>query len=355
MYRSLLIVIFGGTFTLKIAIILGNGFDIKLGIDSRYTDFYEYFLGQEGAKVIFNPSDGTVSTPKHPELVEMMKDRYVVYWSDLELLFGQEIGRFQNINSIYHEKAYLEQKLNDYLDRQQRRVTVPYKTADELKKQLDEIVMRLADMCGYKLDNEENEISFITFNYTDVIDRIIETVNNASNKRIVYKKPMHIHGRVKETVILGVDNEKQYDYSTIEYWKEELNKLMLKPELNNLLRSHEVSEIVCTIDNMDAVVIYGASIGETDAMWWKKLSEWLLKNARNKLSIIGYIENEMSASATAQLKLIEYKDRFGRSILPQYREMERIETYKCEDWMFEFSSDTIIVAPKGRFDSLIVS
>ncbi len=106
---------------MKIAFILGNGFDIKIGIDRRYTDCYKYFLTQDLAKRPISVEEGVAST-NHPELVKMMKNRSSQYWSDLELLLGSEIRHFGSVDTIRKEKAYLEQEINNYLRRQQARV-----------------------------------------------------------------------------------------------------------------------------------------------------------------------------------------------------------------------------------------
>ena len=107
---------------------------------------------------------------------------------------------------------------------------------------------------------------------------------------------------------------------------------------------------------MDAVIIYGASIGETDALWWKTISEWLLRDTGHRVSIVGYIYDSNPASATAQAKIKVYEDRFRKSMHSQYRGKERknmIESYKCEEWMFKFLPSVVNVKSKGIFDSLV--
>lgn len=342
---------------MKIALILGNGFDIKIGIDTRYTDFYSFFLTQEAVKRPINVNGG-IATTNHPELVKMIQNSSSKYWSDLELLLGNSIRGFGSVDIIRREKSYLEEQINSYLCKQQSRVQIDRNRQSELRSQLDSTITNFTNICNYDDENNFYDVEFITFNYTDVIDRIVESANINEHSNIVYHKPYHIHGTIDQTVIFGVDNEKQYIYPTNSRGEiEELKTIMQKTALNSMLRSNEVYNIKKVIHNMDAIIIYGASIGETDATWWKTISEWLFMGSGHRVSIIGYVDSSYPSSATNQVQIIEYENQFRRFMSSKYKGQERknmVETYRNEEWMFGFSPSVVCVKPRGAFDNLIV-
>ena len=63
--------------TLNITYILGNGYDIQLGLKTAYSDFYEYLI-KNRSKELENNSI----------FKEIVSDK-IGYWSDFELALGK--------------------------------------------------------------------------------------------------------------------------------------------------------------------------------------------------------------------------------------------------------------------------
>ena len=89
-------------YNMNILYIIGNGFDLNLGMRTRYSDFYKYY------KSIKSPST----------LIDVLKENIsndIENWSDLEL----ELGRYtKNLNSIKEfEEVYedIGDNLGEYL------------------------------------------------------------------------------------------------------------------------------------------------------------------------------------------------------------------------------------------------
>lgn len=320
---------------MKIALVLGNGFDIKIGINTRYTDFYKYFLSNHvtGTNTRYYAGD-------HSVLVQMLQNRYRENWSDLERLFGETIKEFPSVSAIKKEKEFLEQSINDYLVREQNRVMVRDEYYKELKVQLDTILVQMLRIGGVEEAACDNSVDILTFNYTDVVDRIFTIANKEKEGLFAYSSVKHIHGQTDNTLILGVDNASQYDYQLLR-GAELLDTVMLKPALNNLLRRGCVESIIESIQKADVVVIYGSSIGYTDSTWWRIISRWLNDEDDHKVLIYGYVGSSAPASATAQLGLSDYVDRFYRCSC--HVGNNNIQVHKCESWMFSFDESIIEV------------
>ncbi len=321
---------------MKITIILGNGFDIKIGLNTRYTDYYVSFLAKYARGSIRRYFGG-----EHSVLVQMMQKRHHENWSDLEQIFGETVKEFPSISAIKREKQFLEQSINDYLVDEQNRVTVCGESYKDLKVQLDTMLMQMLRIGGMaESELSPHSVEVVTFNYTDVVDRIFENANRVKEGLFCYSPVKHIHGRTGDVLILGVDNWTQYDYR-LPGDVELLDTIMIKPELNNSLRRGIVENIVESIEKADVIVIYGSSIGYTDSTWWRIISEWMKNDESHKVLIFGHVGDATPVSATAQLGLSEYIKHFLE--YSDHKGNNNIEVHKCEDWMFSFDESIIRV------------
>lgn len=375
----------------RITVILGNGFDIALGLKTGYKDFYRYFLTQN--LLTFN-SDSTPCID-HPELIEMIEsNKQKDCWADLELLLGKNVNKFVSIERLREEKIYLEEELNQYLRLQQDRLHINEEKSFELTTSMDSMMRKMMNLFNWEANNVDIEIQFITFNYTDTIDRIVKSINNTTDVinqialykgecRINYRIPMHIHGSIDDCIVLGVNEDSQYeklntdnkiqtiqfndiyksDAASITNKKDEsLKQIMEKPVINDKLRSTEKNRIQKEIMKSDKIMIFGSSIGETDSFWWKMISDWLCRDNKSfrQLGIFVYDKEAHSPSAVAQLKLTGYADSFREKYMNKELQDSKlvdnssIIIKKCEDWMFSFGKEEgVEVSNESLFQSLI--
>lgn len=88
---------------MNIVYLIGNGFDINLGMKTRYTDFYQTYLKKESKS----------------NFVEKLKSDIfsnVQNWSDLELALGQYTSAFSNLSEFDEVFDDLINSLCDYLE-----------------------------------------------------------------------------------------------------------------------------------------------------------------------------------------------------------------------------------------------
>lgn len=228
--------------------VIGNGFDLNLGLKTSYQDFIEseYFQNHIG---------------KGKPLFEHLKTKHESQkWVDIE----HELGIFSNSQSHYRDYV-----LDEY---------------NELRSSLLEYIASInvseinERSSAYSLIRKKfNEDSYIiTFNYTHSIQSILEYIGMSSEiNELVY----HIHGSVlQENIIFGVDD------STPIYQK------------HSFLRkstSHHYGE-----KNIDAILkkakeltFFGHSLGGTDHMYFKNLfSDYLINDKERKLNFYYYNE-----------------------------------------------------------------
>ena len=73
---------------MNITYIIGNGFDINLGLKTRYVDFYKWYVDRD------RESTPDVVKAFRNEISSFIKEQYhkedgTIDWSDLELALGQ--------------------------------------------------------------------------------------------------------------------------------------------------------------------------------------------------------------------------------------------------------------------------
>lgn len=90
---------------MNITFLIGNGFDINLGLKTRYTDFYPYYLSQN-----------------HDDIISKAIANDYDRWADLELALGQLLGGVtpEQVPEYLDCKAVLELDLANYLRSEQQ-------------------------------------------------------------------------------------------------------------------------------------------------------------------------------------------------------------------------------------------
>lgn len=87
---------------MKILYILGNGFDLNLGMKTSYKDFYEYYKSIE-------TSNTTIK-----DLKSNISNNYK-NWSDLEFALGQYTDEFKTVEEFDDAFEDIGEKLAEYL------------------------------------------------------------------------------------------------------------------------------------------------------------------------------------------------------------------------------------------------
>ena len=125
---------------MNITFFIGNGFDVNLGLKTRYSDFYPYF--EEHAKennMIRNWIDG--------------KEKL---WADLEEKLGQELRNVEQeqLNQFYEDKEEMDMLLIEYLEQEQQKYG--FDDLDLIKKEFSRSMINFLDGLS---DNEINSIN----------------------------------------------------------------------------------------------------------------------------------------------------------------------------------------------------
>ena len=184
---------------------MGNGFDISLGLKTRYKDFYE-FIENEGLN-----SNGD------NKILTNIKDSREL-WSDLEIQLGKyteiiEKDR-QKLEEFCENKQQINSILKEYLLIQQNRIDQEnYTVINKFKSQFMSDIVRFYNKFPPQDKKDIKQVigsvnvnySIISFNYTNVISKALEDNKSSDIKKLIY-----VHGTLEgKDLVLGVNDVDQ--------------------------------------------------------------------------------------------------------------------------------------------------
>ena len=196
---------------MNIVFLIGNGFDLNIGLETSYPKFYEWYYKQDTTKE---------SVQLFKKALSEEKGRRIELWRDLELFLGDSSKLFESAQDYIDVILDVNDNLRRYISIQNNRLI---KTDEDAVKILTKNLInpgekiatrsRLTFESFVRRWNGFNwNINIISFNYTDVLERILlkdsTTIigNNESGDPVHLKSIKHIHGTIDNTILVGVDN-----------------------------------------------------------------------------------------------------------------------------------------------------
>ena len=279
---------------MNITFLIGNGFDINLGLKTRYADFYDYY--QERA------SENSII------LKWMIEDKRKENWADLEVALGKKVKEIEeeDVDSFLDAHFELDSLLLDYLEEEQKKYSIDSFKEEiilELSRSLKDLSKDLtaeeqqsfqAIFGAHK--NEELKYNFITFNYTGILDQIVKNARSANvdlgshvshsgqNRKHSIGEVHHVHGSLMEGVVLGVNDETQINNELLRQ-NTLFKNTFLKSNINSEMGQRRTERAEEMIDKSQIICIFGMSMGITDKRWWKKIISWLSASTDRRLII----------------------------------------------------------------------
>lgn len=290
---------------LNLTFFIGNGFDIRNGLPTRYSDFYKE-INNESGNMIY-------------EDIESNKEN----WSDFELGLGKLTSSKKANNDIegFIEAYYkVSEDLSEYIQKCENMISIidSVKLNDFFLNDITKVFRNLKpaekDKIQILIDRETRiNVNFIDFNYTHLLDKCIGEKHNLKKDENDYhlEENIHIHGTVDSFPIVGVDNSNQINKAWLGY--HQIRNLM-KPELIKNIGYGTYDKTKRIIEKSDVIYIFGSSLGSTDKTWWVQILKWLRANSERVLIIDQYgfdEENKINAVRYVSEKEV-IKDNFVR-------------------------------------------
>ena len=281
---------------MNITFLIGNGFDVGVGMKSKFKDFFPIYKEKSKSK-----------EKRIKQLSDEIEGNYET-WADFEKALGEYTAKFtpETKQDFIDQIKDFQSEFIAYLQSESELIECDSESiGKQMAFSLDHFYLdgclaweseTLIDGVFANHSNEDHRYNFINFNYTDVLERCLETIpsgivrkrtpeNKERNDRI--GKMVHVHGKMGFHSIVGVNDVEQIANKEIAK-DSQFSKFIIKPLINKALRNGNDADAIDMIRTSDIICIYGMSLGETDKKWWKLLMEWLSGNSRRQLVVYDY-------------------------------------------------------------------
>ncbi len=284
---------------MNITFLIGNGFDVNLGLKTQYNDFYPKYLESKKNDAL------APCVAKFCEQIKADEEQKFEKWSDFEKAFGENItGTNSEIGEIL---ADFDNSFAIYL--KQRCELCDYNNPD-IEQELSAFVLtpydqlELADKNTLKAYYKERETqdhiySFITLNYTDTLEKLVPVwFKRRVQSRVTWRNRvstnsmrsiLHLHGSLAENyMIIGLDSLSQFKDETMQ-GNQKLLRHCVKSEINKAYGyGNKETDYINIINTSDVIYAYGMAFGVTDKSRIDVIRNWLKSSVNHKLVVYKY-------------------------------------------------------------------
>ena len=291
----------------NVTFLIGNGFDLNVGLKTHYTDFYEIYTKE-------NVNDNENIQKFKKEILRNEADGWK-NWIDFEIGMGKQSTCFDGNDPV---KDFIDCfddfviNFNEYLINECN--TINWDTVDTTI--CNKFTVSLMQFCSYLksvlcntiLDllrhptDEEAKLNILQFIYTNAFDKLVEKSNlsnqlhallgnyGSQNSLNTLGLNLHVHGAINGGhPTIGVNDESQIANETIKM-DPRVGQIFIKPKFLDILQRNNVNANIPRTNALKAITestiicVFGMSMGASDKFWWKKIGEWL-KNTGGVLII----------------------------------------------------------------------
>lgn len=274
---------------MNVTFMIGNGFDLACGMDTRYSDIYTSYINLK------SPHIG-VNLAHFRHIMCKNHDK----WADFEASIpkiGKELGDWDSFQECITDFTLY---VDDYLKKEEEKFQNSLYSR-EMSKVINSSFFSIFEYCLLKSKEHlkkklvqssgTNSYNFITFNYTSTLEHCFKKnapiiaergVSGTTYHDKISKEPLHIHGELGTGILLGMDNFDQYKdlpFSNEVQLKNLIDKIHLNTENN--ARIVQAKDLIY---ESDMIVVYGWSFGMSDLTWVNYLRETF--NRKKNLDIV---------------------------------------------------------------------
>ena len=298
---------------MNITFLIGNGFDVGMGLRSKFSDYFQQYI--EESK---NKKQSLKGLSKHIEGRE-------AEWSYFEKKLGEYTEEF-----TLETQEIFKQQLRDfevgfikYLREEEKTLVFDQQIIVETFRKAFLYYYKNENLTAgseasithqYSRFNQEHRIyNFVNFNYTDILEKCLSSfpekviaerrIGNIEYRDMI-GEVVHIHGYKDKLPLMGVNDVSQIKNKELANDKRFV-RFIVKPLLNKANRTNYDIKAANLISNSTIICIYGMALGETDKDWWKLLLRWLNADGNRQLVIFDYDEKYNTSS---QFDFLEKED-----------------------------------------------
>lgn len=286
---------------MNITFLIGNGFDLNIGLKTTYSSFLKKYT-------VINKTDNDIIKLFKTSILKEEK-----LWSNAEKAFGILTKEFKEKEytaedyCVCHEDFCI--KLAEHLLSEEQKLNYTALNGTISKGFSNGIRNYKKGFREAELNNiisAENTFNggitfnFINFNYTAVLGLCFEATRTKSGilgtrtfrgttSSNQLGKILHVHGTVHKDMVLGVNDISQIEEPQLfEGYDEEYINEIIKQKTNEINEENSDSKAFDLLKTSDLIYIYGMSTGETDKLWWERICKLMSRNPNLHLIIHKY-------------------------------------------------------------------
>ena len=258
---------------MRILYFIGNGFDINLGMKTRYSDFYKYYQTIDSESDVVN------------KLKENISGKFK-NWSDLEIALGKYTNKIMSVDEFDEIYEDLEDNLADHLQKEENKFDFSQTNEEKFLNDLMHPESHLQPADQLKINDiriktsNSHVINLITFNYTKSIEHILKekhsniTLADKSGNKIKLTSVEHIHGYINDRMVMGVNDVSQIS-NTEFHSNQDILETLVKNDCNKVLKHNIDDKCKKLLAATNLICIFGCSLGDTDKLWWELIGDKL--------------------------------------------------------------------------------
>ena len=314
---------------MNILYIFGNGFDKAQGMATSYPEFYKYL--EENVKN---------GSPLFNKMMEEITQN-VEFWADMEIALGNFTSKTNNADEFYEFYFELIEYLQNYLRLENEKFIPSQQHIKKIQTDFPAINYYLDPLDNEKFNtffqqynNSYKEINVLTLNYTYSLEKLLELpVGQTSRNILNYKLNdiIHLHGKLDDSTIIGVDNEMQIKNELFRI-NDDIKDCMIKIQSNETMKEIKHLDYKKLINRAQIIVLFGVSLGNSDAYLWKSIGEHL--KAKKDAILIQHIHAPREVPSTQRQKRGKLEREKQELIKQQMQIEENIWTNEIKNRVF---------------------
>jgi hypothetical protein len=266
---------------MNIVYLLGNGFDVNLGMETKYSNFYNnYYLK------LPKDEDSSVIAQFKEKLQGDLEN-----WSDLEFRLGTYLTNMNEEEAV-ELHGHLVENLSKYIELEENKYPFDKDQVSVFASNLINPESKLVQKEREEIKTHKRQwersswdIKIITFNYSKSVERLIKGTkgligrHNPYNMEINYTELEHIHGLTSERMILGVNDSSQIANENLRNSQRVANRYV-KTSCNATTRLDHDARCAQWISKANLICTFGLSFGDTDKKWWEAVGNRLMEDCK---------------------------------------------------------------------------
>lgn len=266
---------------MQLTYLIGNGFNIKMGLKTRYCEFYKWYKDRP------KPANLAVETFR-----SSINSNHKL-WADLEIALGKYLKKISKNEDAIAIIRDVRDNLAEYILLQNNSFNIPTQSENaEFMINFFNPSLPFRRASRNKIDRYQIfkganvHTNILVFNYTCTLEKLIGWEGNELhysfilNSHQYIKSVEHVHGYCdnRGRLAVGVDNPEQIENDEFKKSRRIINHFV-KSAYNDTFELEHHYDGLKKISESDVICCYGLSMGDSDKIWCQAIGKRMSNNS----------------------------------------------------------------------------